>query len=269
MLCFPPIVFIFHCYVAKKQGEASWGENKSRSEVGYTRLSSQDTEDSAQDAENSTSGQKDYNWTCCDRFYVFWRTLPFWIALFLGEFCEVLILTSVVTTLTFPNSPFNPRTHYVYYTTASSIGELAGRSYGAIISLCFKINTTTKHTWIFPGILAVDLFFLIFAAWYRFLPNVWIVFPLLLVAGLCEGALFSNSFSITPRGLSHQQVEFCRGLLTVAYGSGILMGAFIGLSTETGLKSRCLQTGSPAEYCIARSMTGWSTSSCGVSAATE
>ncbi|XP_031569526.1 protein BTN1-like [Actinia tenebrosa] len=254
MLCFPPIVFIFHCYVAKKQGEASGKENNSKRGVVYTLLPAQDTENS--DRKNRPS------LTYRGRLYVCWKTLPVWIALFLGNFCEILLLQSVATTLAFSNSSFDPGTHYVYYVTAESIGQLAGRSYGAIISSCFKINTTTRHVWIFSGILVVDLFFLIYASWYRFLPNVWIVLSLMLVTGLSEGALFANSFSNVPRGLSPHQVGFSRGLLTVAYGGGILMAGFLGFSTETGLKSRCLQTGTPAKYCIARSMSGWSESSC-------
>jgi hypothetical protein len=98
--------------------------------------------------------------------YVIRQTHPFWTSLFMGDLSEALILQSVATTLSFPNSPFYLRTHYAYYSIAASLGELVGRSYGVLLCACFEKDSTfvTRHTWIFSEVLVADIVFLIYAA---------------------------------------------------------------------------------------------------------
>lgn len=183
----------------------------------------------------------------------------FSLVLALGLFSEYLTLQSVVTTLAFPGAPFGPRNHYVIYTLTLMIGELMARSYGLFCdSIKPGIKPYTRHTWIFTVILTAILVFLGFAAWYRFLHNVWIVLVLMFLCGLSIGALVANTFAVVGEDETvRTKTEFSRAFVQCGIGLGVSAAAFLGLRTEILLKEHCLQVSSMPDYCLTRSLDGW------------
>lgn len=183
------------------------------------------------------------------------------VPLFFGLFADYLTMQGVVTTIAFEDSPFDPRDHYQYYTISFWIGELLGRSYGLILSWGKPDWTVITHkTWIFTAVLMVDVFFLILASLYRFLPSYVVVMMLTFITGSAEGALYLNSFAMAGRNMSPRYKEFSRAFLTTAVQGGVIVAGLTGLWVEPALKDHCAQLITNTEYCFTRSMHGWNVS---------
>jgi len=183
------------------------------------------------------------------------------VPLFFGLFADYLTMQSVVTTIAFEDSPFDPRDHYQYYTISFWIGELLGRSYGLVLSWGKPDWTVVTHkTWIFTAILMVDLFFLILASLYRFLPSYVVVMMLTFITGSTEGALYLNSFAMAGKNMSPRYKEFSRAFLTTAVQGGVIVAGLTGLWVEPALKNHCSGMIVKTEYCFTRSMNGWNVS---------
>ncbi|KAJ7365164.1 battenin CLN3 protein [Desmophyllum pertusum] len=57
-----------------------------------------------------------------EKLALMWQSLRGVVSFSVGLFVEVLVLGSMVTTLAFQNSPFDPRDHYVYYVLMVTMG---------------------------------------------------------------------------------------------------------------------------------------------------
>ena len=68
-----------------------------------------------------------------DKVATVWKALPFTLTMITGYFSFFFTLQSVVTTLAFPDAPFGPRNHYIFYTLALMTGNLTGRIYALIL----------------------------------------------------------------------------------------------------------------------------------------
>lgn len=182
----------------------------------------------------------------------------------LGLFAEFLTLSSIVTTLAFKNSRFGPRDHYVFYVLCFATGEFIGRSYISYFSAC-KSNffPIVKQTWILTSLAIMLGIFLGFAAWYRFLPSVFIVFALVFAIGMCVGMLYINTILIAAEEQDFRSKVFSRGFSLIGMGLGVLLGTFLGLIVEPVFRENCVATTGLGDFCFTRSMTRWnSTLSC-------
>ena len=188
------------------------------------------------------------------------------LAFFVGYFAEFLILNGVVTTLAFPNSPFDPRNHYVYYACVFMIGECIGRSY--ITFLAFfnsKYRPIISRTWILSSILFSLFLFLTLSSWYRFIHSVWIVIGFCFLVGVLAGSLYLNTFLVAAASGSDDAngKAFSRAFLSVGPSAGILFAGAVGLLLEPALRKHCLDSAQFSEFCFTRSMRGWNeTTSC-------
>ena len=243
-----PLLFVFYCLMDKRQTTKHVSKTTVHGNIPYYALN---------------SGQEDGNG------YLTWRekvetireNALLFMSCYLGLFCEYLIVQSIVTTLSFPNAPFDPRDHYQYYTFLFMAGEFTGRSYGLFLSLInCKITGETEHTWVFTIIILADALFLIFASWYRFLHSVYIVLAVVFFDGLTEGALYYNTCTMVSRDSGSRHREFSRSFLYVASSSGMVTAAFVGIYVEPLLKEHCERTFLATEYCLTRSRHGWNTS---------
>ena len=250
ILFLQPFVPLLYFLMDKKRDQSSVSMTTKHKDIQYTTL-----ERTADD--EATEGPL----TLKEKLSVARSTSPYAIVLAVGLFSEYLTLQSVVTTLAFPDAPFGPRNHYVIYTLLLMIGELMARSYGLICAgIKPGIKPYTRHTWIFALILTAILVFLAFAAWYRFLRNVWLVLVLMFLCGLCVGALAVNTYAVTGEDETvRTKTEFSRAFVQCGIGLGISAAAFLGLRTEILLKEHCLQVSSMPEYCLTRSEDGWNT----------
>ena len=182
----------------------------------------------------------------------------------LGLFSGYLSLSSIVTTLAFKNSPFGPRDHYAFYVLCFSTGDFIGRSYISCFSACkSNFDPVVKQTWILTLLTIMLGIFLGFAAWYRFLPSVFIVFALVFASGICTGMLYINTILIAAEEQDFQSKFFSRGFSLIGFGLGVLLGTLPGLIVEPILRENCVATTGLDRFCFTRSMTGWnSTLSC-------
>ncbi|XP_032234478.1 protein BTN1 [Nematostella vectensis] len=183
------------------------------------------------------------------------------VPLLIGLFADYATMQAVVTTIAFPNSPFDPRDHYQYYTLGFWIGELLGRSYGLVLSWGKPDwEVVTDKTWILSAIISGNLFFLILCSVYRFLPSYVIVVLLCFVTGASEGALYLNTFAVAGKNMRPRYKEFSRAFLTTALQGGVVLAGFTGLWLEPALQEHCNHMIKETEYCFTRSMHGWNAS---------
>ena len=182
-----------------------------------------------------------------------------------GYFSFFFTLQSVVTTLAFPDAPFGPRNHYIFYTLALMTGNLTGRIYALIlVTINQDCGPYTRHTWIFSSLLAVILVFLVLGSWYRFLASVWIVLALMFIVGLLLGLMYTNSYAMTGAGESiRAKIELSRAFIYSGDSIGILVAAVFGMRTEPLLREHCMQITTRGAYCLTRNVNGMnSTFSC-------
>lgn len=188
------------------------------------------------------------------------------LSFFVGYFSEFLTLNGVVTTLAFPDSPFDPRSHFVYYACVFMIGECIGRSYITILGLVHKTMTfVITRTWILSAILFALLVFLTLCSWYRFIHTVWIALLLCFLVGLLAGSLYVNTYLVASVRETDDAngKAFSRAFLSVGPSAGVLLAGFVGLVLEPALRSHCIETTLLSEFCFTRSLHGWNrTTSC-------
>ena len=246
----PLLIFLFYAVMEKKQFTPAQ-DATSHKDVAYTSL-------------NQKSEQEEEKSTWDEKRSLIWRNLPLMLACFLGYFAEFLTLNGVVTSLAFPNSPFDPRTHFVYYACAFMIGEFIGRSYVTLLLLLnSKCTPVITRTWILSAVLLSLFIFLTFASWYRFLHSVWVVLLLIFIVGLLAGSLYLNTYLMAAGSEDVKGKAFSRAFLSVGPSIGVLVAGLVGLVLEPTLREHCLHSAEFSEYCFTRAIGGWNrTTSC-------
>lgn len=168
---------------------------------------------------------------------------------------EFLVTQGVVTTYAFPNSPFPPRDHYQYYITLFLLGEFIGRSYLALVSLIcqkFLAKVMVRKLWLLTVIEVSILVFCLFAAWYRFLPNITPLLFIAFFAGLIAGIMYANVLQVFTESYKFPLREFVLGFVAVATGMGILIAGLLGLVVEPFFRQHCMTITDLSEYCFTR-----------------
>ena len=248
LLTLPPLLLIFYYLMDKRHSTRYVSKTTDRGNISYSALNSCEQDD-----------HMPLTWK--EILKVIWQNGPLFLSLYIGMFFEYFTIQSVVTTLAFPSAPFDPRDHYQYYVFLAFLGAAVGRSCGLFASLLkCKIPEVARHTWVFACIVAVNSLFLIFASWYRFLHNVYIVLAVIFVVGLNAGALYCCSYAVISRGSSARHIEFFRSFLTVMMAAALITAGFFGMHVEPLLKEHCQQTILAVEYCLTRTSHGWNAS---------
>jgi len=258
LLCVPPriavtivypinlLVFVFYGILNHGPLKKYQIENHHR-DTEYKRVSLEDKDHNKQQRHHSTSIQ------LLQFLYV---VFPYFGYYFIS-FCTLHIVTgSVLTTVSFPSSPFRIRDHYHYYRVCHDVGMVLGGSEVLVVScLCpawlsvFRI----RRIWILALISVGHLMFFLFAAWYHFVPNVFIllvlcvtngfVFGLINVHGMIEAA--DQFQDIYRKGLAINFVE-------LGCAIGRLVSGLLGIFVEEYLRVHCTNNLLMGEYCLAR-----------------
>lgn len=246
----PVVIFPFYAIMEKRQFKPTQ-DVTTHKDVAYTSLNLE----TIQEEEKSTWSEKRS---------LIWRNLQLMLACFFGYFAEFLTLNGVVTTLAFPNSPFDPRNHFVYYACAFMIGEFIGRSYITLLLLLnSKCTPVITKTWILSTVLLSLFIFLTLASWYRFLHSVWVVLLLIFIVGLMAGSLYLNTFLTAAGSDDVKGKAFSRAFLSVGPSTGVLVAGLVGLVLEPTLREHCLHSAEYSEFCFTRATGGWNkTTSC-------
>ena len=243
----PILLPIFYSLMDKKHGnEMLVSKTTDHEDIPYSPLN-QDSPENQEDQGKLTYREK------CE---VMRKDMSLFLSFFVGEFGKFFLLQAVVTTLAFPNAPFQPRDHYQYYVFAVMVGDVFGTSYG-LVWHCLKCSLPayTRHTWFFASVIMACVFFLVFASWFRFLPNVWIVLVVAFFVGLTEGVLFNCTFAAAASDSSSARHKgFSRAFLTAGQGAGLLSAALLGLYIEPLLKKHCFHISEHPANCLTRLM---------------
>ena len=104
------------------------------------------------------------------------------------------------------------------------------------------------YLWVLGIIQIIFLLIFILAAWYRFLPSVWIVLLLTFISGLEVGASYINALGFFRDRLEGHSQEFVMGYFTVAINGGVLASALLGL-----YKEHCTMVENNTDVCFTRS----------------
>ncbi|XP_015755812.1 PREDICTED: protein BTN1-like [Acropora digitifera] len=190
-----------------------------------------------------------------EKFRVIWRMLPHLLPLFIAWFADYLTIQAVVTTLAFPNAPFEPRDDYQYYVVVRMLGEVVGRSYLVMLSI-IKPDWVEKakfsYLWVFAVIQAALLLFFILAAWYRFLTSIWIVVVISFFRGVVIGVAYVNALAFFRDRFEGPHREFAMGYILVSIGLGSFVAALMGLITEPLLLDHCKTLVNKTDLCFTR-----------------
>ena len=191
-----------------------------------------------------------------DRLEVAKEIFPFILFLFITYFSEYLSNHAIITTLAFPNAPFNPRDHYPYYILSYHIGKFMGRSHLFLVS---AVSSTLVHyvrvrrTWILALIEFLHGVFFFLASWFRFVPRVEIIIALCATEGFTAGSMYLNSVhTVSDLIADPERREFALCLLTVGNASGKLTAGLIGLFQEPFLMRHCAEDLKLGKYCLTR-----------------
>jgi len=156
------------------------------------------------------------------------------IPLFLVYLGEYTINQGVAPTLLFPlpsaSTPFEHyREFYPMYATIYQIGVFLSRS--SIFFPSFRL-----HALYLPSLLQLsNLLFLIAQAIWNFIPNVWIIFAIVLWEGLLGGAVYVNTFAEILERVPDEDREFSLGASSVSDSLGVTVAAFLGMALEMSL----------------------------------
>ena len=201
-----------------------------------------------------------------DKLHVAKDIFPYILFLFITYFSEYLSNHAIITTLAFPNAPFNPRDHYPYYILSYHIGKFLGRSHLFLVSAVspkLVLYVRIRRTWILALIGFLHAVFFFLASWFRFVPCVEIIIALCLTEGFTAGSMYLNSaHTVSDIIADPERREFALCLLTVGNACGKLTAGIIGLFQEPFLKKHCIEELKLGEYCLTRHShkAGWNKS---------
>ena len=194
---------------------------------------------------------------------VLFKAFPCVSYYFLAVFCLHMTNAAVLSTLTFPTAPFRPRDHYQYYRLLSDGGIQVG-GIEIVLASCWSKNclelVKIRRVWILVLLHASCLLFFVFASWYRFLPNVYIVFGLVFVQGILIGSTAVQFAALTADSFQNPRDKgTAMGFLEVGRSFGRLTAGFVGLFVERHLREHCTNSLLQGEFCLARapSFNGW------------
>lgn len=183
------------------------------------------------------------------------QILPPIICVVISWLSEFLVMQAVITTYAFPNSPFPPRDHYQYYITLFLMGEFIGRSYLGVVALIKEeliSRLIVRRLWLLTIIEVCILVFCLFAAWYRFVPDVTVLLVISFFAGLIIGIMYANVLQLFTESYEFPLREFVLGFVAVATGMGILIAGLLGLVVEPAFRKHCLTITDLQAYCFTR-----------------
>lgn len=248
------LYLLFYALMERKHSQSisREPEHKNFKDVQYEKV--EETESTDND-DNEQTGPSPPLLTTAEKLQAIKQILPTVLCVVISWMSEFLVTQGVITTYAFPNSPFPPRDHYQYYITLFLLGEFIGRSYLAVISLIsqeFLPKATVRKLWLLTIIEVSILVFCLFAAWYRFLPDITSLLFIAFLAGLIIGIMYANVLQVFTESYEFPLREFVLGFVAVATGMGILIAGLLGLVVEPLYRKHCMTITDLTEYCFTR-----------------
>eukprot|EP01124_Arcella_intermedia_P019853 TRINITY_DN2720_c0_g1_i1.p1 TRINITY_DN2720_c0_g1~~TRINITY_DN2720_c0_g1_i1.p1 ORF type:complete len:508 (+),score=63.32 TRINITY_DN2720_c0_g1_i1:26-1525(+) len=158
--------------------------------------------------------------------------------LFLVYFGEYVISYGIAPVLLFPgDSTFNG-SEYKYYSFVYQVGVFISRSSANFVRI--------RWLWLLAGLQIANMIFLGTVAYWNYIPNIWIVFAIILYEGLIGGAIFVNTFYRVAEEVEGDLKEFCMSSISFWYSCGILLAGIIGYQITPWLAGRRPHAPAPA-----------------------
>ena len=224
----------------------------------YSRVNTDEEEDEKRQLSQPSKHQDTDKKHVTGKYQAIISVLPYIMFLLAEYLLGDLVLNSVVTTLAFPNAPFSPRDHFVYYYLTIVSALFISRSYLTIImwlypKLSRKIIIERKLTFslLILG-LASCLIFLFCASWFRFLTNVGFVFLIIFVVGTLAGTIDSNALCTINIRADPGNKPFVLGQVTLGIALGHMISGIVGLFLEPLLRAHCFDISVNTTHCYTR-----------------
>ncbi|XP_028914618.1 battenin isoform X1 [Ornithorhynchus anatinus] len=156
-----------------------------------------------------------------DRWSVFKGLLHYLIPLAIVYFAEYFINQGLFELLFFRNSSLSHAQQYRWYQMLYQAGVFASRS-----SLrCCRV----RYIWALAVLQCLNMGFLLLAVWFGFLPNIYLVFLLILYEGLLGGAAYVNTFHHIALESQDEHREFAMATACIADTLGISLSGALAL----------------------------------------
>jgi len=140
---------------------------------------------------------------------------------------EYTINQSLHPLLLFP-LPTTPFTHYrSFYPTYATLYQL-----GVFLSRSSLPLFRLRNLYLPALLQCANLLILLLHALFPFLPNVYVVFCIVLWEGLLGGAVYVNTFAAVAEGRAGEGREWCLGAVSVSDSAGICVAGVVGLGLE-------------------------------------
>lgn len=155
--------------------------------------------------------------------------MQYMIPLFLVYFAEYFINQGLHELIYWDDTWLTPNEQYRWYQVDYQIGVFISRSSVNIFPF--------KNIWFLAALQNINLVFLVFEAYFHFLPSVWIMFVIILYEGLLGGACYVNAFYRISKEVKPEHKEFSMGVASMADSCGIALAGVTALPVHNALCS--------------------------------
>ncbi|XP_064604901.1 battenin-like [Liolophura sinensis] len=184
------------------------------------------------DAEGLLSGKDKYYYgplTWRRKLQVAKPLLYYMVPLTLVYFAEYFINQGLHEVLYFNGIWLSPKEQYRWFQVDYQIGVFISRSSVNFI----KIN----HLWALPVLQFVNLIILLTQVLYRYIPNVWIVFAIVLFEGLLGGGAYVNTFYKMSKEIPPEIREYSLSVATISDSAGIAVAGAVAIPVHNAICS--------------------------------
>ncbi|XP_041348415.1 battenin-like isoform X3 [Gigantopelta aegis] len=153
--------------------------------------------------------------------------LKYMIPLTTVYFCEYFINQGLHELLYFYKIWIVKSEQYRWYQVIYQLGVFISRS----SVNCFQI----KKLWILPILQLANLVVLLTQVYFRYIPNIWIIFAIILFEGLLGGAAYVNTFYRMSQEIPSEHREFSLGVATLGDSIGIAAAGAVAIPSHNRL----------------------------------
>ncbi|KAJ1125139.1 hypothetical protein NDU88_003576 [Pleurodeles waltl] len=161
------------------------------------------------------------NLTLQEKWNVIKWVLKYMIPLALVYFAEYFINQGLFELLYFKNTALTHAEQYRWYQMLYQSGVFVSRS----SVRCLPV----RRIWILAFLQFVNMFFLLAAVYYLFLPSIYIVMAIIVYEGLLGGAGYVNTFNNISQESSDEHREFAMSAACVADTLGISLSGIVAI----------------------------------------
>jgi len=82
----------------------------------------------------------------------------------------------------------------------------------------------------------LNAIFFFAAAYFNFIPSIWLVFVVVIFEGLIGGGVYVNAFYLLAEEIGEDIKEYAMGAVSIWYSFGILISGLLGIPLNIWLK---------------------------------